>query len=125
GTTGWIGTFGVHPDCQGQGVGRSLLDAAAVDYSVWLCTSCWRCQEACPSGVNVYELMMAQRRREEAPTGYQTAFDHVLDCGLALSVSQEELDQVRAAWGLERIELPPSDLVRVLLCTDGSHKCGL
>jgi GNAT superfamily N-acetyltransferase len=28
GTTGWIGTFGVHPDCQGQGVGRSLLDAA-------------------------------------------------------------------------------------------------
>ncbi|MCP4539417.1 MAG: GNAT family N-acetyltransferase [Chloroflexi bacterium] len=31
GTTGWIGTFGVHPDCQGQGVGRSLLDAA-VEY---------------------------------------------------------------------------------------------
>lgn len=28
GTIGWIGTFGVHPDCQGQGVGRSLLDAA-------------------------------------------------------------------------------------------------
>jgi ribosomal protein S18 acetylase RimI-like enzyme len=28
GTTGWIGTFGVHPDCQGQGVGQSLLDVA-------------------------------------------------------------------------------------------------
>jgi ribosomal protein S18 acetylase RimI-like enzyme len=28
GTTGWIGTFGVHPDRQGQGVGRSLLTAA-------------------------------------------------------------------------------------------------
>jgi ribosomal protein S18 acetylase RimI-like enzyme len=28
GTTGWIGTFGVHPDCQGQGIGRSLLTAA-------------------------------------------------------------------------------------------------
>jgi ribosomal protein S18 acetylase RimI-like enzyme len=28
GTTGWIGTFGVHPDCQGQGVGRFLLGAA-------------------------------------------------------------------------------------------------
>jgi ribosomal protein S18 acetylase RimI-like enzyme len=28
GTMGWIGTFGVHPDCQGQGVGRSLLGAA-------------------------------------------------------------------------------------------------
>lgn len=31
GTTGWIGTFGVHPDCQGQGIGRSLL-AAPVEH---------------------------------------------------------------------------------------------
>jgi GNAT superfamily N-acetyltransferase len=31
GSTGWIGTFGVHPDYQGQGVGRSLL-AAAVEH---------------------------------------------------------------------------------------------
>ncbi len=28
GSTGWIGTFGVHPDHQGQGIGRSLLDVA-------------------------------------------------------------------------------------------------
>jgi ribosomal protein S18 acetylase RimI-like enzyme len=27
GTIGWIGTFGVHPDCRGQGIGRSLLTA--------------------------------------------------------------------------------------------------
>jgi GNAT superfamily N-acetyltransferase len=31
GTTGWIGTFGVNPDCQGQGIGQSLL-AAAVEH---------------------------------------------------------------------------------------------
>ena len=28
GATGWIGTFGVHPDCQGRGIGRLLLTAA-------------------------------------------------------------------------------------------------
>ena len=28
GTIGWIGTFGVHPDYRGQGIGRSLLTAA-------------------------------------------------------------------------------------------------
>jgi heterodisulfide reductase subunit C len=102
----------------GHAIVTFLADPDAADYSVWLCTSCWRCQEACPSGVNVYELMMEQRRREQAPAGYQTAFDHVLDCGLALPVSQEELDQVRAAWGLERVELPSSGLVRVILCAD-------
>jgi GNAT superfamily N-acetyltransferase len=28
GEVGWIGTFGVHPDFQGQNIGQSLLDAA-------------------------------------------------------------------------------------------------
>lgn len=100
----------------GHAIVTFLADPDAADYSVWLCTSCWRCQEACPSGVNIYELMMAQRRCEEAPAGYQAAFDHVLDCGLALAVSQEELDQVRAAWGLEPVELPSSGLARLVLC---------
>jgi heterodisulfide reductase subunit C len=102
----------------GHAIVTFLADPDTADYSVWLCTSCWCCQEACPSGVNIYELMMEQRRREEAPAGYQTAFDHIWGCGLALAVSQEELDQVRAAWGLEPVELPPLDLARLLLCAD-------
>jgi ribosomal protein S18 acetylase RimI-like enzyme len=39
GTTGWIGTFGVHPDCQGQGIGRSLLTAAAEHLRGASCTT--------------------------------------------------------------------------------------
>ena len=62
--------------------------------------------------------MMAQRRREAAPAGYQAAFDHVLECGLALAVSQEELDQARAAWGLEPVELPRPGLAQLILCAD-------
>ncbi len=98
----------------GHAIVTFLADPNAVDYSVWLCTSCWRCQEACPSEVNIYELMMEQRRREKAPAGYQTTFEQVLSCGLTLAVSQEELDQVRAAWGLESVELSPSDLAQTL-----------
>ena len=96
-----IVTFLAHPD--------------ATDYSVWLCTSCWRCHEACPAGVNIYGLMMEQRRLEPAPGGYQDSFDLVMSSGLALRISQEELDQVRAAWELEPAELAPPGLVRVLL----------
>jgi len=100
----------------GHAIVTFLTDPEATDYSVWLCTSCWRCQEACPEGVDIYGLMMAQRRRERPPAGYEAAIASVLACGAALEVSQEELDQVRAAWGLEPVKLPPPGLVRRLLC---------
>ncbi len=103
----------------GHAIVTFLADPDATDYSVWLCTSCWRCQEACPAGVNIRELMMEQRRREQAPAGYRAAFESVLACGLALEVPQEELNLVRAAWGLEPVRLPPPDLVRSLLRSSG------
>jgi len=99
----------------GHAIVTFLADPDATDYSAWLCTSCWRCQEACPGGVDIYGLMMEQRRREQAPTGYQAAFESILACGLALEVPQEELDQVRAAWGLEPASLPPPGLARALI----------
>ena len=102
----------------GHAIVTFLADPDATGYSVWLCTSCWRCQEACPAGVDIYGLMMEQRRRERAPAGYQTAFESVLACGLALEVPQEELNQARAAWGLEPANLPPPGLARDLLRGD-------
>ncbi len=99
----------------GHAIVSFLADPDTTDYSVWLCTSCWRCQESCPARVDIYGLMMAERRRERAPVGYRAAFEHVLSCGLALEVPQEELDQVRAAWGLEPARLPPSDIIRILI----------
>lgn len=103
----------------GHAIVSFLADPDATDYSVWLCTSCWRCQEACPADVDIYGLMMEQRRREPAPAGYRAAFEHVLACGLALEVSQEELDRMRTAWGLEPVALPPRDLARILLRGSG------
>jgi len=83
-------------------------------YDVWLCTSCWRCQEVCPGEVDIQGLMMEQRRREPAPEGYQRAFESVLACGYALCVGPE-VNELRAACGLEEVELVPAGRVRVLL----------
>jgi len=104
----------------GHAIVSFLADPETTDYSVWLCTSCWRCQEACPGGVDIYGLMMEQRRavNRPAPAGYQAGFESVLACGLALEVPQEELDQVRAVWGLEPVRLPPPGLTRALLRAD-------
>jgi len=102
----------------GHAIVTFLADPEATDYSVWLCTSCWRCVEACPQGVDIYGLMMEQRRREPPPAGYEAAIASALSCGAALEVPQEELDQVRADRGLERVELPSPDLVRKLLAEE-------
>ena len=102
----------------GHAIVTFLADPSATDYSVWLCTSCWRCHEACPVGVDIYGLMMEQRRRERAPGGFQDAFERVISSGLALRISQEELGEVRAAWELEQAELPLPGIARVLLDID-------
>ena len=99
----------------GHAIVTFLADPDAPEYSPWLCTSCWRCHEACPADVDIYGLMMALRRQEPAPAGYQAAFGSLMACGLALGIPQEELDGIRAVWGLEPVELPPPDLACTLL----------
>jgi heterodisulfide reductase subunit C len=99
----------------GHAIVTFLADPDADDYSVWLCSSCWRCQQVCPVGVKIYELMMEQRRQEEAPAGYLRAYETALSCGMALSIGQAELDEMRSDRGLERVALPPADLLRRLL----------
>lgn len=84
---------------------------------VWLCTSCWRCQDVCPEGVDIHALMMEQRRGEPAPEGYRQAFDNVLSCGYALDLGPE-INESRARWGLEPFELASPERIAALLGRD-------
>jgi heterodisulfide reductase subunit C len=83
-------------------------------FGVWLCTSCWRCQEVCPQGVDIYGMMMGQRRRGSPPEGYRQAFENILACGYTLCI-RPEVNELRAAWGLEPVEPAPPECVRMLL----------
>jgi heterodisulfide reductase subunit C len=99
----------------GHAIVTFLADPEASDYSVWLCSSCWRCTEACPSGVDIHRLMMEERRREPAPVWYRESFERVLATGLALEVSQSSLDALRADRGLEDVRLAPQGVASRLL----------
>ena len=103
----------------GHAIVTFLADPDTADFSVWLCSSCWRCHEACPVGVDIYGLMMAWRRREPAPPLFLASYERVLSSGLSLPVDQESLDELRADRGLERVELASLDLALRLLEGDG------
>jgi len=99
----------------GHAIVTFLADPGASEYSVWLCSSCWRCQESCPVGVDIYGLMMRERRKQQAPPGYQSAYDILRTSGVSVAITQETLDDMRAAWDLEPVSLPAPDQAERLL----------
>lgn len=102
----------------GHAIVTFLTDPEASDYSVWLCSSCWRCSEACPSGVNIHELMMSERRRLPAPVWYRASYDRIEATGFALDIFQDDVGAVRADRGLEDVLFPPPGRASRLLRAD-------
>jgi len=84
------------------------------DYSSWLCSSCWRCQEVCPQGVDIHAIMMVKRREEEPPAGYEANFRNALQSGYALPIG-EGINELRRIHGLDAVRLIPVEWVEILL----------
>ena len=84
------------------------------EYSAWLCSCCQLCQEVCPEGVDIHAVMMGERRREAPPEPHRRSFQHVLRYGYAFPIT-EEINELRAAHGLDPLELVSAERVRLLL----------
>jgi heterodisulfide reductase subunit C len=84
------------------------------EYSSWLCSSCWRCQEVCPEGVDIHSIMMAKRREEEAPGAHEANFRSVLKSGYALPIG-DAINESRRLYHLDAVQLVPAEWVKVLL----------
>jgi len=84
------------------------------DYSSWLCSSCWRCQEVCPQGVQIHAIMMEKRREEEPPSGHEANLVSVLRSGYAL-LMDSDINSARIFHGLEPVQLIPPGYVEMLL----------
>lgn len=84
------------------------------DYSSWLCSSCWRCQEVCPQDVDIHAVMMKKRREEEPPAGHRASYVNVLRTGYGLLLDART-NELRRGHGLAAVELIPVEWVDVLL----------
>ena len=84
------------------------------EYSSWLCSSCWRCQEVCPQGVDIHSIMMEKRRHEEPPPGHEANLVNVLRSGYALPLDSK-VNSLRKFHGLEPVQLIPAEWVEILL----------
>ena len=84
------------------------------EYSSWLCSSCWRCQEVCLQGVDIHSVMMEKRRDEEPPPGHQANLVNVLRSGYALPMDSK-VNSSRMFHGLEAVQLIPAEWVEILL----------
>ncbi|HJX37609.1 MAG TPA: hypothetical protein VJ714_03315 [Anaerolineae bacterium] len=93
------------------------------DFSAWLCSSCWRCQEVCPEGVDIHAIMMEKRREEEAPTGHRANLVNVLSFGYALPV-ENAANELRRFHGLEAVQLISKQAVETLLEGLDARKAG-
>ncbi len=84
------------------------------EYSSWLCSSCWRCQEVCPQGVDIHSIIMEKRRQEEPPAGHESNLVNVLAFGYALQVD-DSVNELRRFHGLDEVQLIPREWVKILL----------
>jgi hypothetical protein len=64
--------------------------------------------------VDIHELIIAQRRRSQAPQRHGLALESVLQCGYAFEIS-EEINAIRASYQLSPASLITAERVQVLL----------
>jgi heterodisulfide reductase subunit C len=97
-----------------------LRDQVLQSDFIWLCSSCYACQERCPQGVSITEFMTALKnlavRAGHAPAGARLQMDLIIREGRIYPIDEFD-NKKRNKLGLP--SLPTScEKAAVLLCED-------
>ncbi len=82
---------------------------------VWLCTTCYTCQERCPQGIDITDILFGLKnmayRKGMAPSGYVTSAKALYDVGKLYSPTEWEREDL----GLDDVpELDVSETKKML-----------
>jgi len=93
-----------------------LLASKREDYPtrLWNCTNCWKCQEVCPQGIDLWDIKMKDRLRYDPPQAMIQRASHLQTIGCALPIS-DETNQTREYYNLKPISLLNPELLSQLL----------
>ena len=69
----------------------------------WICANCWRCEDDCPHGVDLFSVMMRQRHMEPPPRAISLAIRNITTLGCAFRI--EGLDDLRETHGLSPVKI--------------------
>jgi heterodisulfide reductase subunit C len=85
---------------------------------IWLCSSCYTCDERCPQDVHIPALMTAIRniavRQGQVPATVRQQAELLRDHGRLYEITEFENER-RQEWGLPAVEERASDVRRVLV----------
>jgi len=93
--------------------------------AIWLCCSCYNCQERCPQKVEIADVMYALRniafKEGYIPNIYSEFASAILDNGRIVGVSKF-VEKKRPALGLPPLQPTGVDAVRKILSATGFDK---
>ena len=91
------------------------LDEVLDTDMVWLCTTCYTCQERCPQGIDITDILFGLKnlgfKKGKSPQGYVTSRQGLFDTGRLYAPTEWEREDL----GLEEVpEFDPEDIKKIL-----------
>lgn len=102
-----------------------LKDEVLSSNAIWLCASCYTCQERCPQGVEIADLMFAIRNlaviEKHVPKGFIDQGSMLIDTGRIAPITAQ-VEKSRQTLGLPKVPSASPDVVKKIAAATSFDK---
>jgi heterodisulfide reductase subunit C len=102
-----------------------LKDEVLSSNSIWLCASCYTCQERCPQGVEIADLIFAIRNlaviEKHVPKGFIDQGSMLIESGRIAPITAQ-VEKSRQTLGLPKVPSASPDAVKKIAAATGFDK---
>lgn len=101
----------------GHSIASELHETAG--NAAWNCANCWKCEDVCPQGVDIFGFMMKRRMEEEVPELIRKGIDGIFSAGFWFGEIQ--FNDVRESFMLPAVRLLGQEKVALLMAEEGER----